>query len=84
MNEKEVVRALMAECGWSQATLAEKAGFASQSNVTGLLNQNRKGMRFDNLLRLVNAMGYEIVVRDTRKNGKEFIVDSSTSEGEKT
>ncbi len=75
MNEKDVVREVMKMRGWSQSTLAEESGFKSQSNITGLLNNNRNGIRIDNLVRMLSAMGCEIVVRDKMGSGKEWVVE---------
>lgn len=75
MTEKDVVRELMALRGWSQAKLAAEAGFKSQSNITGLLNNNHNGIRIDNLFRMLDAMGCEIVVRDKMGSKKEWIID---------
>ena len=75
MTEKDVVRELMALRGWSQAKLASEAGFKSQSNITGLLNNNRNGIRIDNLFRMLDAMGCEIVVRDKMGSKKEWVID---------
>ena len=75
MTEKDVVRELMSLRGWSQAKLAEEAGFKSQSNITGLLNQNHNGIRIDNLFKMLDAMGCEIVVRDKMGSKKEWIID---------
>ena len=75
MTEKEVVRKVMELRKWKQPLLAEKAGFASQSNITGFLNNNSKGIRFDNLFRMLNAMGCEIIVRDTMGTGMEWKID---------
>ena len=74
MNEKEIVKEVMALRGWSQATLAKEAGFKQQSNVTGLLNRGENGMRVDKLAKMLNAMGCEIVVRDKMGSGKEWTV----------
>ena len=75
MNEKEIVREVMGIRKWSQADLAREAGFKSQSNITGLLNNNKNGIRIDNLVRMLNAMGCEIVVRDKMGSGKEWKVE---------
>lgn len=74
MTEKEVVREVMSIRGWSQSKLAEEAGFKSQSNITGLLNNNTKGIRIDNLVKLFEAMGCEIVVRDKMGSKKEWVI----------
>lgn len=74
MTEKEIVRAIMQTRGWSQQKLAEEAGFKSQSNVTGLLNRGNKGMRTDQLFRLLDALGCELVVRDKMDNKNEWVI----------
>jgi hypothetical protein len=80
MTEKDVVRKCMAVCGWSQPKLAAESGFKSQSNITGLLNNNKNGIRMDNLFRMINAMGFEIVVRDKRNPDREFVIDMKEEE----
>lgn len=75
MNEKEIVRDVMGLRKWSQAELAREAGFKSQSNITGLLNNNKNGIRIDNLVKMLNAMGCEVVVRDKMGSGREWTVD---------
>lgn len=75
MTEKQVVREVMKIRGWSQETLAQEAGFKSQSNITGLLNNNHNGIRIDNLLKMFNAMGCEIIIRDKMGSKKEWVID---------
>lgn len=80
MTEKDVVRKGMQMRGWKQPELARRSGFKSQSNITGLLNNNKNGIRMDNLFRMLDAMGFEIVVRDTMGSGKEFVIDMKEEE----
>lgn len=75
MTEKDVVRKVMEVRGWKQPKLAEEAGFASQSNITGFLNNNSKGIRFDNLFKMLDAMGCKIIVKDDMGSGKEWVID---------
>ena len=75
MTEKDVVRKVMAIRDWNQPKLAEEAGFKSQSNITGLLNNNKNGIRIDNLYKMLNAMGCEIVVRDKMGSKQEWIIN---------
>ena len=75
MTEKDGVRKAMEERKWSQPKLAKQAGFASQSNITGFLNNNSNGIRFDNLFRMLDAMGYDIIVRDRMGSKKEWTID---------
>ena len=75
MNEKEIVREVMGLRKWSQADLAREAGFKSQSNITGLLNNNKNGIRIDNLVKILNAMGCEVIVRDKMGSEKEWRIE---------
>jgi DNA-binding Xre family transcriptional regulator len=75
VNEKDIVREVMGIRKWSQADLAREAGFKSQSNITGLLNNNKNGIRIDNLVKMLNAMGCEVIVRDKMGSGKEWKVE---------
>ena len=75
MKEKEIVKEVMAMRGWSQAKLAEEAGFKNQANITGLLNRGENGMRIDKLAKMLHAMGCEIVIRDKMGSGKEWTVE---------
>ena len=75
MNEKEIVKEILAMRKWSQKDLAAEAGFKSQSNITGLLNNNKNGIRMDNLLKMLSAMGCEVVIRDKMGSGKEWTVE---------
>lgn len=75
MNEKEIVKEIMKIRGWSQSQLAKEAGYKSQSNITGLLNNSQSGMRVDNLLRMVDAMGCKIIIRDKMGSNKEWVIE---------
>ena len=72
MNEREAIKEIMGMRGWSQSKLAEEVGGWTQSNITGLLNNNKNGMRIDNMMKMLNAMGCEIVIRDKMGSGKEW------------
>lgn len=74
MNEKDIVRAAMATCGWNQEKLAEEAGYATQSSVSSRLSG--KSMRVDTFVRLLAVMGYEVTVRSTspQKNSNEWTI----------
>jgi transcriptional regulator with XRE-family HTH domain len=80
MNEKQVVREVMKLRGWSQPKLAEEVGGWSQSNISGLLNNNKNGIRIDNLFKMLSAMGCEIVIRDKMGSKKEWIIDMKEEE----
>lgn len=74
MNEKDIVRAAMATCGWNQEELAKKAGYATQSSISSRLNG--KSMRVDTFVKLLAAMGYEVSVRSTspQKNSNKWTI----------
>ena len=76
MTEKQVIRELMSIRGWSQQRLAEESGFKSYSNIGGMLNNNANGIRIDNVVRLIEAMGCELVVRDKMGSKKEWIINN--------
>lgn len=67
MNEKEIIRAILAEQKLSQAALAKRIPGWKQSNVSNVLNLGHKGMRIDVLYKVLAALGYEIVIRNEEK-----------------
>ena len=75
MDEKKVIREVMELRGWSQAMLAKEAGYKNQSNIGSMLTGSANGIRIDNLVRIFNAMGCEIVVRDKMGSKQEWVVD---------
>ena len=66
MNARELMKEIVEESGLSQATIAEKAGYKRASNVSECLRSNN--MRVDNMVRILNACGYEIIIRSDRKD----------------
>lgn len=75
MTEKEIIREVSKMRGWSQEQLAHEAGFLSQSNIAGLLNTNKNGIRIDKLYTIFHALGCDIVIRDKMGSGKEWKVE---------
>jgi len=69
MKSNEVVRAAMKQDGMSQANLAAKCGYKGQSSIGNALGREN-GMRVDLFVKMMNAMGYDVVVR----RGKEEMV----------
>lgn len=62
MKSNEAVRAVMSSAGITQANLAEKLGYKTQSGVGNALSREN-GMRVDVFVKMMNAMGYDVVVR---------------------
>lgn len=70
MKSNEVVRAAMGKDGITQANLAEKMGYKNQSSVGNALGREN-GMRVDVFVKMMKAMGYDVVVR---RGKDEFVV----------
>ena len=62
MKSNEVVRAVMANDGITQMELANKLGYKTQSGVGNALSREN-GMRVDVFVKMMNAMGYDVIVR---------------------
>ena len=76
MNVRDAVRAMMKARRLDQGTVAHMAGFKRQSNISEML-RGKSHMRVDNLIRIANAMGCEIVMKSTRRiddpeTGREY------------
>ena len=83
MTEKDIIREAMKRRGWNQTELAQKAGFAKQSNVTGLLNNNKNGIRMDKFFRLCRGLGLRIVIQDEYdKNAPAWVLDMESANEE--
>ena len=76
MTEKEAIKAIMKERGWSQAKLAREAGFKNQSNIGMMLSPARQSsINTENLFSLATALGCELVIRDKMGSKKEWVID---------
>ena len=62
MNEKEIIKTAMAADGITQKELAEALGWSSQQSVGNMLSR-KNSMRLDNFVKMLNEMGYEVLVR---------------------
>lgn len=62
MKANEVVQKIMESDGVTQKKLAEALGFNAPQYVSNMLYR-KNGMRVDNLAKMLNAMGYTLVVR---------------------
>lgn len=69
MKSNEVVRAVMSADGITQVNLAAKLGYKTQSGVGNALAREN-GMRVDVFVKMMNAMGYDVVVR----RGKDELI----------
>ena len=80
MNVVKIIREVMKEKEISQARLAEIAGFRGQSNITGILNNSKGNVRVGNLYRIMDALGYEIVIRNKLDHESAYTVEYSSEE----
>lgn len=62
MKSNEAVRAVMSADGITQMELANKLGYRTQSGVGNALSREN-GMRVDVFVKMMNAMGYDVIVR---------------------
>ena len=79
MDEKEAIKLIMKERGWSQAKLAKEAGFKNQSNIGMMLSPSRQSsITTENLVTLAEALGCEVVLKDKMGSKKEWVIDMAT------
>lgn len=62
MNGKDIIKTAMSTDGITQKELAESLGWGSQQAVGNMLTR-KNSMRLDNFVKMLNEMGYEVVVR---------------------
>lgn len=81
MNEKTIIREAMAACGWTQETLANKLQYKSQSGIAARL-RGEKSMRVDTFVKMLEVMGYEVIVKSTSPtlNKNKWVVTASDGE----
>lgn len=69
-SEKDAVKDIMRELGYTQVRLAEACGYKTRQNVSAAFG-NKTHMRMDTVLRMTHAMGEKVVIRH---GGKEYEV----------
>lgn len=74
VNEKDIVKEAMKTLGWNHTQLAEAVGYKTQSAVSSRLTGN--SMRVDTFVKMLSAMGYEVVVKSTspQKNKNQWTI----------
>lgn len=68
-DEKELLRKILKDKGWSQYRFAKEAGYKYQSSVEGFLSRN-VSMRLDTLTNLLDVLGWDLWAKD-RESGEE-------------
>ncbi len=75
MESKEIIRQAMAIRGYTQKMAAEAMGYKGQSGIGQILGR-KNGGRLDVFVQLMDALGYEVVVRDKNtKNKAEWVLE---------
>lgn len=80
LNEKQIIRAALTVSDTTQKSVSESIGI-NPNTLKNQLCRPDNTMTLISVYRLLNAMGFEIVVRDkdNRYGGKEYIVSEDTS-----
>ena len=75
MTEKEAVMKALKARGITQKALAQECGYNRQSNFTTLMSG--KTMNVTSFVKLMNAMGYDVMVRDRKGDSriKPWLID---------
>lgn len=76
----QIARDVLDATGISQKKLAEKMGLKTQQAVFNLLKA-KNGMRVDNFVKMMNLLGYDVVVRN-RVTDEEIHVAYEGSDSE--
>lgn len=74
MKAKEIIKAAMSAGKITQKELAGAVGLKSQQAIGNLLLREN-GMRLDGFLKMLDVMGYEVVVRKKLGESEEWKVD---------
>ena len=72
MTVQEVAKKVMKDANMTQTDVAKKCG-TGQSSIGMFLKS--KSMRVDSLLAILDACGFELVVRNGNGKGPEYIID---------
>lgn len=79
-SAREIVREVVDASPISQKKLADKMGAKSQQAVFNMLNA-KNGMRVDNFVKMLDVLGYEVVVRN-KVTDEEQVVSAEGSDSE--
>lgn len=76
MTYKEVIKEALDDCGWSQKTLAQKAGYEGQAGIGNKLSKRNSSMKVNEFVEYLSLMGYEVVVKSSsdKKNPVQWKV----------
>ena len=72
MTVQEVAKGVLKAAGKTQTQIADELGLAGQSSIGTFFRS--KSMRVDNLLKILNKCGYELVARSADGKHPEFVI----------
>lgn len=79
MTINEAIKEYLHKRKWSQADLAMEAGFKGQSAV-GMVLKIRNSVQVDTLLKMLNAMGCELIIRDKFDRTNEITISMESED----
>ena len=81
MNEQMAIRKAMELRSLSQAQLAKRLGLSGQAIVAQRLGDKRKSLKVDTFVEMMNACGFDVIVKD-RMSPTQWIIGGTGGEGE--
>lgn len=75
MNYKDVLKNALEARKMTRAALAEKLGYKRPSSISNILTGDRVPA-VDNYVKMLNAAGYDVIIRDQFDKKSEWVVDA--------
>lgn len=72
MTTQQIMKEIVESSNLSLETIANRMGAKRASNVSEMLRS--KNMRVDNMVKILNACGYKLVIQSEEKGSKEIEV----------
>lgn len=76
-NIKEVIKTAITSRNYNQAAVAKKAGWSNQSSLSTAINRDNPSM--ETVLRILDALEYDVVIMD-RNSGNKFKIERMDGE----
>lgn len=70
-NIKHIIKMVIASRNYTQTAVAKKAGWSNQSSLSTAINRDNPSL--DTLIRICDALEYDIVIQD-RNSANKFVV----------
>ena len=78
MNSSDIVRTLLDRKGWTQGQLSRALGYSSPGTISNMLR--RGNMTMDTFLSILDAVGYEMVIRKKEIPEDDIVVGGDKPE----